>query len=123
MWFAGLIIGSLIGSLGGFASALLGAILGTIIGAVLRASSESKAGGAVPGHAQKDTATRLVEIERRVAHIYTSLADIHGRLSALEKPGARRESMPGAYADATSAAPQFGAAAGAMDQQVESLRV
>ena len=103
MWFAGLVIGGLIGSLGGFGTAFLGAILGTIVGAVLGASGKSDAEqGATaqfetentPSLPDKDAAMRLLDLERKIDHIYKALADIHSRLVALEKPSSQQVSLP-----------------------------
>lgn len=118
MWFAGLVIGGLIGSLGGFGAALLGAVLGTIIGAVLgasgKANSDARQSGRTAGGASdaspNDTATRLANIERQVDNIYKSLADIHARLVALEKPGTQEVPAPdGQGSPVTSSGTQYGA--------------
>ena len=118
MWFAGLVIGGLIGSLGGFGAALLGAVLGTIIGAVLgasgKANSDARQSGRTAGGASdaspNDTATRLANIERQVDNIYKSLADIHARLVALEKPGTQEVTAPdGQGSPVTSSGTQYGA--------------
>ncbi len=119
MWFVGLVIGGLIGSLGGFGSALIGAILGTVAGAMIGAFNKSESEPAAsgppaseretPGEPEQDTATRLHEIERKISHIYQSLADIHWRLTALEKPGAQPATpAPAAPAQSVSAATEHG---------------
>src|SRR3954463_12780131 len=96
MWFAGLLIGGLIGSLGGYPSGVFGAIVGTIAGAIIGATMKSVVGeGDGDGHSRnRDGRTSdppLAEVERRIAHIYKSLEDIHYRLAKLEPAAAPAE--------------------------------